>query len=115
MGLIPQHAGLSEIHRRGLTASDSPKALHQGALDHVSLHDLDPRKRNSGPAGQPVSSRGCNKTTVEVDGAYHVERARADAARDAVLKRAGYRVLRFQAQLVVREIETVVARVRTEL
>ena len=52
---------------------------------------------------------------VEVDGAYHVERVRADAARDAVLGRAGYRVLRFEAQLVVREIDVVVARIQAEL
>jgi len=52
---------------------------------------------------------------IEIDGAYHVQRARADAARDAVLRRAGYRVLRFEAQLVEREIEAVVARIRAEL
>ena len=55
------------------------------------------------------------RLVVEVDGAYHVERVRADAARDAVLGRAGYRVLRFEAQLVVREIDVVVARIQAEL
>jgi len=44
-----------------------------------------------------------------------VERARADATRDAVLARAGYRVLRFEAQLVVCKIEAVVACIRAEL
>ena len=55
------------------------------------------------------------RLVVEVDGAYHVERARADATRDAVLARAGYRVLRFEAQLVVCKIEAVVACIRAEL
>ena len=55
------------------------------------------------------------RLVVEVDGAYHVERVRADAGRDAVLMRAGYRVLRFEAQLVAREIEAVVACIRAEI
>jgi len=55
------------------------------------------------------------RLVVEVDGAYHYERRRADTARDAVLERAGYRVLRFDAQMVALEIELVVARVRAEL
>ena len=55
------------------------------------------------------------RLVVEIDGAYHEQRVRADAARDAVLQRAGYRVLRFEAQRVEREIEAVVARIREEL
>jgi very-short-patch-repair endonuclease len=55
------------------------------------------------------------RLVVEVDGAYHERRARADAARDAVLKRAGYRVLRFEALLVEREIEAVLTRIRAHL
>jgi len=55
------------------------------------------------------------RLVIEVDGAYHEQRASADAARDAVLVRAGYRVLRFEAQRVEREIEAIVARIRAEL
>ena len=55
------------------------------------------------------------RLVVEVDGAYHAERARADANRDAVLRRAGYRVLRFRAEIVAREIEAVVACIRAAL
>ncbi len=51
---------------------------------------------------------------VEVDGAYHAERLRADAQRDAVLVRAGSRVLRFQAEAVRCEPDAVVARIRLE-
>jgi len=52
---------------------------------------------------------------VCVDGGHHVERGRADARRDAVLARAGYRVLRLDAALVMRDIEAVVSRVRAAL
>ena len=45
------------------------------------------------------------RLVIEVDGAYHGERGTADARRDAVLKRAGYRVVRVEASLVVSDIE----------
>jgi very-short-patch-repair endonuclease len=41
---------------------------------------------------------------VEVDGAYHGRRERADARRDLKLNRLGYRVLRVSAQLVRRDL-----------
>jgi very-short-patch-repair endonuclease len=55
------------------------------------------------------------RLVVEVDGAYHVGRARADAKRDSVLARAGYRVLRFEAVLVSGDIETVLGVVRAAI
>jgi very-short-patch-repair endonuclease len=55
------------------------------------------------------------RLVIEVDGGYHVERARADARRDAVLARAGYRVLRFEAELVVRDVEAVLDLIFTPL
>jgi len=55
------------------------------------------------------------RLVVEVDGGYHVERARADARRDAALTRGGYRVLRLSAELVEKDIEDALLRVRTAL
>jgi crossover junction endodeoxyribonuclease RuvC len=52
---------------------------------------------------------------IEVDGGHHAEHARADAHRDAVLARAGYRVLRLDAALVMRDVEAAVALVRATL
>jgi very-short-patch-repair endonuclease len=52
---------------------------------------------------------------VEVDGGYHVDRARADARRDRVLAERGYRVLRLPAALVRRQLSVAVARVRAAL
>ncbi len=52
---------------------------------------------------------------VEVDGAYHEGRQRADARRDAVLRGLGYRVLRVDAECVMRSLAVAVARVRAAL
>jgi len=49
---------------------------------------------------------------VEVDGGYHESRRAADARRDKVLRRAGYRVLRVPAELVHRDLAGTVALVR---
>jgi very-short-patch-repair endonuclease len=43
------------------------------------------------------------KLIVEVDGRYHRVRAAADARRTRVLQRLGYRVLRVEAELVLRQ------------
>ena len=55
------------------------------------------------------------RLVVEVDGGHHAEQALADARRDAVLARAGYRVLRLDAALVMRDLEGALARVRHAL
>lgn len=55
------------------------------------------------------------RLVIEVDGGHHAEQARADAHRDAVLGRAGYRVLRLDAALVIGDIEATVACVRAAL
>ncbi len=56
----------------------------------------------------PVEAR----LIVEVDGPYHEQRRRADARRDRALSRAGYRVLRLEAELVLRELPVAVGRIR---
>jgi very-short-patch-repair endonuclease len=55
------------------------------------------------------------RLVIEVDGGHHVEQVGADARRDAVLARAGYRVLRLAAALVEGDIEAAVSRVRAAL
>jgi very-short-patch-repair endonuclease len=52
------------------------------------------------------------KLVVEVDGGYHAERGGADARRERELERLGYRVVRVEAELVVRDVEAAVAVVR---
>ena len=52
---------------------------------------------------------------VEVDGGYHARRVTADARRDRKLTRAGYRIVRVQAELVRRELPAAVFAVRRAL
>jgi crossover junction endodeoxyribonuclease RuvC len=52
---------------------------------------------------------------VEIDGGYHAERARADARRDRALARAGYHVVRIEAELIMRDEEAALALVRAAI
>ncbi|MBX3184235.1 MAG: DUF559 domain-containing protein [Polyangiaceae bacterium] len=55
------------------------------------------------------------KLIVEVDGAHHQRQRAADARRDRKLRRLGYRVLRIEAQLVMRRLPEALVRVREAL
>jgi very-short-patch-repair endonuclease len=55
------------------------------------------------------------RLVVEVDGAQHAQRRGADRRRDARLAQLGLRVLRLEAQLVLRNIEAAVERDRAAL
>jgi very-short-patch-repair endonuclease len=55
------------------------------------------------------------RLVVEVDGDHHGWRRHADAGRDEVLRRLGYRVLRLTAELVERELPVAVARIEEEV
>ncbi len=53
------------------------------------------------------------RLVIEVDGGYHARMARADARRDRALRRAGYRVVRVEATLVLRDLSAALERVLT--
>jgi very-short-patch-repair endonuclease len=55
------------------------------------------------------------RLVVEVDGGYHRRRQRADARRDQALRRAGYRVLRLDEQLVMQQLPVALERLRVAL
>jgi very-short-patch-repair endonuclease len=55
------------------------------------------------------------KLAVEVDGTYRGARAGADARRHRALGRLGYRVLRLEAELVLRDLPAAVELVRQAL
>ena len=55
------------------------------------------------------------RLVVEVDGGYHEQRRCADRRRDAVLGELGYRVVRMEAELVLRDLTAAVALVRAAL
>ncbi len=52
------------------------------------------------------------RLVVEVDGAIHLQQRAADTRRDRDIARLGYRVLRVQAEDVLRDLAGVVALVR---
>ena len=52
------------------------------------------------------------RLVVEVDGGYHSRRQAQDARRDTKLQRWGYRVLRVQAEEVVRDLPRVLRCIR---
>ena len=55
------------------------------------------------------------RLVVEVDGGWHSRRVAADAHRDGVLRRLGYRVLRLPAELVRCNLQEAAERVRRAL
>ena len=55
------------------------------------------------------------KLIVEVDGAIHARKQGADARRDRKLQRAGFRIIRVTAQLVLSDLAAAVALVRAAL
>jgi very-short-patch-repair endonuclease len=55
------------------------------------------------------------RLVVEVDGGYHGQRRRADERRDRALARAGYRVLRLEAELIMSDLPAAAARVRATI
>jgi very-short-patch-repair endonuclease len=52
---------------------------------------------------------------VEVDGGYHARRRAAGASRDRKLGRLGYRVVRIEAELALRDLPAAVALIRAAL
>jgi very-short-patch-repair endonuclease len=63
--------------------------------------------------GELIVDFACTKVrlVVEVDGGSHQGRQRRDAARDRVLARLGWRVLRVAENEVFSELDVVVARI----
>ncbi len=55
------------------------------------------------------------RLAVEVDGGCHSRRRSADARRDEKLRRLGYRVLRLDAALILRDLPAALARITAKL
>jgi very-short-patch-repair endonuclease len=49
------------------------------------------------------------RLAIEVDGRIHAQRSGADARKERALRRAGYRLIRVDAESVLRELPLVVA------
>jgi very-short-patch-repair endonuclease len=55
------------------------------------------------------------RLVVEVDGVCHARRVSVDVRRDRALERAGYHVVRLDAELVRRDLDAAVAIVAAEV
>jgi very-short-patch-repair endonuclease len=55
------------------------------------------------------------RLVVEVDGEYHARRRAADARRDRNLAKLGYRVLRLDAELILKHPEQALVLIRAAL
>jgi very-short-patch-repair endonuclease len=55
------------------------------------------------------------RLVIEVDGEYHARRHKADARRDRTFARAGYRVLRIEAGLIMGNLPEALERVRVAI
>jgi len=55
------------------------------------------------------------RVVIEVDGGCHQRRLAADARRDRALRRAGWRVLRLEAELVCQRLPEALAKIREAL
>ena len=111
----PKRAALLAERAAAMRAAPSaPELLLWNAL---SNRKLGVAFRRQVPLAGYVADFVCAscKLVVEVDGSHHARRARADARRDACLALLGYRVLRLDAQLVMRSLSVALGRVRQAL
>jgi len=101
-------AGRAQFKRHNLT--DTEGALWR----HLSGKKLGVAFRRQAVVGRFIVDfvAPSIRLVVEVDGGYHAERVAADARRNRVLERLGYRVLRVEAELVRVNLAHVVERVR---
>ncbi|MFZ5892288.1 MAG: endonuclease domain-containing protein [Myxococcota bacterium] len=99
-------------HRAQLTASESHLWLA------INAGQLGVRFRRQVPLGAQFIAdfvAPAARLVVEVDGEHHAPRKRADASRDRKLARLGYRVVRIDAELVLRDVGAAVALIRAVL
>ena len=99
-------------HRAQLTASEQRLwlAINRGQLGVCFRRQVPLGRRFIADFVVPAA-----RLAVEVDGEYHARRKRADAARDWKLTRLGYRVVRIDAELVLRDLEAAVTLIRAAL
>ncbi len=111
----PKGAALLAARAAGMRACPSvPEAVLWRALANRKLGVA---FRRQVPLAGYIADFVCasRRLVVEVDGAHHMLRARADARRDACFARLGFRVLRLEAQLVMGALPRAVELIRQAL
>ncbi len=108
-GVVP--GGATGLRRSG--ARRPPRPARSSACAASSARSLHRDRRS--PHDTPDFAAPALKLIVEVDGTWHRGRERLDARRDRVLGKAGWRVLRLGAELVLGDLPAAVALVREAL
>jgi very-short-patch-repair endonuclease len=114
--LNPKRQALLAVRAHGMR--HAPTESEAALWRHLSGKKLGVQFRRQVPLGGRFIAdfvAPSERLVVEVDGGCHAGRVAADARRDRVLARLGYRVLRLEAELVMREPLAAVARIRDAL
>ena len=98
-------------HRNALTESEAR------LWSALNARQLGVSFRRQVPVGQFIADflAPSVRLIVEVDGAYHARRSRADERRELKLRRLGFRIVRVSAQQVLTDLAAAVALVRAAL
>ena len=107
----------SELAVRAIGIRCRPTASESLLWQALRRHQLGCEIRRQVPLGRFVADFLVPQAhvVIEVDGPYHSRRRSADARRDAWLGRAGYRVLRLEAEQVEHQLPAAIERIRAEL
>ena len=114
----PTPQRLAQLAERAFAMRHAPTASEATLWRHLSGRKLGVAFRRQVPLGGRYIAdfvAPSARLVVEVDGGVHLSRSAADARRDRVLGRRGYRVLRLEARLVIEQPLVAVARVRAAL
>ena len=118
-GLGGPHASLVSLQRSHRKhRSRPPSSSHAVRAKALGSAQRQPARRwlPAGNSSSPLHRRfrcALPAPVVEIDGEYDARIAAKDARRDCALSRAGWRVLRIDAALVMADIEAAVALVRS--
>jgi very-short-patch-repair endonuclease len=107
----PESSPLVELRARQLRSRLTPSEAQ--LWEQIRRRQLGVQFRRQVPIGGFIVDFLAPKERLilEVDGPYHQQRQRADARRDRKLARLGYRILRLEAELVLRQMPGVLKRI----
>ena len=118
MSSHPQNSARSALLEERARVMRAAPTLSEALLrHHLSARRLGVAFRRQVVLGQYIVdflAPSC-RLVVEVDGAYHARRCRAETRRDARLEVLGYRVLHLDVDLVMRELTVALERIRAAL